>query len=316
MPLASAVGTNLDPDAFTSSQNVVIYCEPDGNIERYAEAKGIATSYQVQIFNVTYDANGGNFSNGMTSIVAEAEAGEYTVSAVAPTLTGYRFAGWTLDGNAVSSISVNSDVTLTASWTPEAGNDFSQVPASVYIEPELDFILVSDDAIDPRIIIYSTVEGVTDPSCLQYTWEYAMNDGLDPIWAEVYDDGISQTQGTLSTPVMSVGDFFFRLTVNGVVSNYVSIHVENHDELHDYIVISSPQDRNMYYTPVTVYIEIMEGGEGRTYYNWYKSTDMENWEYIGEGETYSETLSEHGVWYYILEVDGGLRSDPVIVTIN
>ncbi len=309
--------TEIEDGAFQNTQNVVIYCEPDSDAWEYADAKGIETATAPEIYNVTYDANGGVFPNGTTSRSEETETGEHRISDVTPFRKGYSFSGWTLnDDDQVTGdiINVEADVLLKGLWTENASEQ--EIPTEVIIAAESDNILVSDFDIDPRIVIYSTVNGVADSSKLTYFWEYAFDDGSDLIWMGIDDDGYNTVGDMLSIPVLSVGDFVFRLTVNGVESNHVSVHVENHGTDEDYIVIQSDQDHEIYYLPVTVYISIAEGGEGRSSYTWYKSSDQDNWMEVGDEDTFSEVLSEHGVWYYVLEVDGMLRSNTIIVTMN
>ena len=151
----------------------------------------------------------------------------------------------------------------------------------------------------------------------KYLWEYylvGVDDlGDEPFWQEIYDDGWSSVNETLSTLPMSIGEYAFKLTVNGVESNLVTVRVEQEGE-NDYIIIQSEQDHQTYYLPQTVTITIAEGGEGRTDYFWYKSSDQQNWTVVGSGDSFTEQLSEYGVWYYELEVDGGVRSNTIIVT--
>ena len=112
--------TEIDPDAFQTGQNLVIYCEPGGVAESYAKAKNITTCTVTPVYDVTYDANGGRFSDSMAVRAEEAEAGEYTISAAAPVRNAYQFAGWTLNGDLVGeTLSVTSDITLLALWTPD-----------------------------------------------------------------------------------------------------------------------------------------------------------------------------------------------------
>ena len=82
---------------------------------------GDTTLYAVWVldsYTVTYDANGGKFSDNLTSHSVEAEPGYYSVDYDQnPTREGYRFDCWTMDGQQeVWSLNLSSDVTLMAKW--------------------------------------------------------------------------------------------------------------------------------------------------------------------------------------------------------
>ena len=69
-------------------------------------------------YTVTYDANGGTFSDGTGSRSETSESTIYAISDQIPTLDGYRFTGWQLNGANVSGTiqATGENLTLTAQW--------------------------------------------------------------------------------------------------------------------------------------------------------------------------------------------------------
>ena len=71
------------------------------------------TYYEETVYTVSFNSNGGSAVQAMA-----VRAGDAVSSPTAPTRSGYTFNGWTLNGSAYDfSKAVDSDITLTASWT-------------------------------------------------------------------------------------------------------------------------------------------------------------------------------------------------------
>ena len=79
-------------------------------------------------YTITYDAGAGRFlSDNSSRRAGKSEAGSYTLSGEEPVRDGYVFAGWTLNGEVVTSITVSGDTTVRAKWKTAP-----YAPASVY----------------------------------------------------------------------------------------------------------------------------------------------------------------------------------------
>ncbi|MGI6221116.1 MAG: cell wall-binding repeat-containing protein [Coriobacteriales bacterium] len=95
--------STLNPMELELNENTVVYA-------------GFAQSAPVDSYTVSFDAGGGS---GEMDAVQVASGDSYTLPTTC-TFTppaGYKFAGWTLDGNAVTQITVNSNITVKAKWT-------------------------------------------------------------------------------------------------------------------------------------------------------------------------------------------------------
>ena len=74
-----------------------------------------------QTYTVIYDANGGAFADNETTITVDGISGEYKIASDVPAREGFIFDGWMIDGESVGdTITVSSNVTLTAQWQEEA----------------------------------------------------------------------------------------------------------------------------------------------------------------------------------------------------
>ena len=74
----------------------------------------ITAVWQIKVYMVTFDVDGGEFEGQTTVFV---KYGEFAVVPTAPTKAGYTFAGWTLNGESYDfETIVNEDITLVASW--------------------------------------------------------------------------------------------------------------------------------------------------------------------------------------------------------
>jgi uncharacterized repeat protein (TIGR02543 family) len=74
----------------------------------------------MKIYSVTYDANGGKFSDGQSKYVNDwATPGYYYIGrelVEEPVRDGYMFTGWLYNGQLLSRIPINSDITVKAQW--------------------------------------------------------------------------------------------------------------------------------------------------------------------------------------------------------
>lgn len=71
-------------------------------------------------YTVTYDANGGVFGNGQTTMMVSNIRGDYELFEEWPVRDGYEFTGWTLDDGTTpvsGSIPIEKDTTLLAGWS-------------------------------------------------------------------------------------------------------------------------------------------------------------------------------------------------------
>ncbi|MBP5416483.1 MAG: InlB B-repeat-containing protein [Clostridiales bacterium] len=70
----------------------------------------------VRLYNVTFNANGGEFGPGEDTLVNQYPSGTVNVDNIVPERAGYDFDGWTLNGSRVKKLRLTGDVELVAQW--------------------------------------------------------------------------------------------------------------------------------------------------------------------------------------------------------
>lgn len=110
----SSSGSSSSASQASSSSSAGTPSQGTGSVDVPSKQSGNVT--------VTLDFNGG--AGGTTRVVVK--AGTPVDDLASPTRKGYKFAGWSLNGNAVSSsLKLNEDTLLTARWAAEESSDVS-----------------------------------------------------------------------------------------------------------------------------------------------------------------------------------------------
>ena len=151
---------------------ITIFGENDVDLQKTLRAIAIADgmtnseinsqTYTLSSYTVTLNPNGGSL-NETISATQNIYSGEtLDLSKCIPTRTGYTFDGWELDGEIVNTVKVtNSDVVLTATWTP--------------ITYEITYVLGANDVKNPNTVTTYTIESETivlqSPTRTGYSFE-------------------------------------------------------------------------------------------------------------------------------------------------
>ena len=102
--------------AATENLSVDTTVNEEGKWNLYAKdrAGNISNLASYDYYKVTYDKNGGESCNKSSAIVRSGQAVDLTPTC---SRTGYVFAGWSLNGEVKTSLTISSNITLKATWT-------------------------------------------------------------------------------------------------------------------------------------------------------------------------------------------------------
>lgn len=136
------------------------------------------------VYQVTFDANGGKFADGVTTVIATVDGALAALPAQDPTRVDYTFNGYTVNadgtgGEVKVGTAFTSDATVYAQWT----EDEEQNPPTPAVEYTITFDLHGGSFADGTPTTYTTVNGKlaavpSDPTKLGYKFKgYALTDG-------------------------------------------------------------------------------------------------------------------------------------------
>ncbi|MBQ7435808.1 MAG: InlB B-repeat-containing protein [Oscillospiraceae bacterium] len=223
------LATGTTPQIVTPEQGPQ-YIQYSGEGETLLEIGTTTTLSGVVI--VTYDANGGQFTDGSGDTVKmrSAASGNYLVEYQFDDVSreGYAFTGWYLpEGAEVGPddvITADGYVTLTAHWSPRPTGVV--VTADYFDGDDDDTVYISTDPESgATLTLYSEIQGVSNEDYDGMTWIWEESRDLTE-WYEVMleaDDMADLTSFHYHPQTNAVETVYYRETVNGVSSNVVTV---------------------------------------------------------------------------------------------
>lgn len=136
------------------------------------------------VYQVTFDANGGKFADGVTTVIATVDGALAALPAQDPTRVDYTFNGYTVNadgtgGEVKVGTAFTADATVYAQWT----EDEEQNPPTPAVEYTITFDLHGGSFAEGTPTTYTTVNGKlaavpSDPTKPDYKFKgYALTDG-------------------------------------------------------------------------------------------------------------------------------------------
>ena len=202
------------------------WCDEGGNRITQVTLTGNLTVYAswTSECTVTLDAAGGLLSNGgMIMTVTVPYGTVYTPEL--PTREDFAFTGWKYNWETVTSVTVTSNITLTAEWE----EIYSVQPNSVTIEADQYEVDTTIDMYMPYNpdFYYVTLSGTVEPAGSD--WNYQWEESTERVyWAPLY----GETSPSLTVEFTgSTNTYeFYRLKVNNSYSNVVEIKVYDNSQ--------------------------------------------------------------------------------------
>ncbi|MCD8041188.1 MAG: leucine-rich repeat protein [Clostridia bacterium] len=181
---------------------------PSGDTESGGSGGGSASSQ----YTVTYNANGGVFSDDEETYMQTVSANSTLTAPTSPTREGYSFAGWATSKNgstmwSFSSDKVTADITLYASWTEKSAAILSVDNATI-------------DGSDILLVVSSSTESVSLSSIVVCS--------SDSSW-KLYYDKLGQTEiptkiAASLTGELNSGDNVFYIVVTSSDGTQVNLY--------------------------------------------------------------------------------------------
>jgi uncharacterized repeat protein (TIGR02543 family) len=293
------LGWSDDPDAEDAEPNYTCVLSEMATYQDNGEENATVTFYAIwdKKVVVTFDAGEGEFDNGEQIINQyfrigdildwDRDFGTEEPINLWPTREGYRFVGWTFNGEDFKLIRIDEDITVEAKWIEvktvtldanggivwdEDGNSGEVIhitnnvdctlPASMFEPVKEGYEFLGWYDANDQLVNYITFE---DSYTLTAKWA---GEGENP--HEPYGWGVTSITITPTKDTVEVGELF----------------------------------------------QIDHSAEGVGYtFTWFRSSDGENWTAINEGDYWIEdSLDTPGIYYYQLQIDN-VESNIVTITV-
>nr|MCR5206249.1 InlB B-repeat-containing protein [Lachnospiraceae bacterium] len=294
------LGWSDDPDAEDAEPNYTCVLSEVATYQDNGEENATVTFYAIwdKKVVVTFDAGEGEFDNGEQTINQffrigdildwDRDRGTEDDISIWPTREGYRFVGWTFNGEDFKLIRIDEDITVVAKWVEVKTVTLDANGGTVW-----------DEDGNPGEVIHITNNvDCTLPAC---DFEPSKEGAEFLGWYDANDELVNYITFTDD----------YTLTAKWAGEGEEDPHEHYGWGVTDIVI-----------TPNKTTVEVGEAfqidhsatGVGYTF-TWYRSTDQQNWTAVNEGDYWiEEILYTPGTYYYQLQIDNE-ESNIISVTV-